>query len=229
MVVQHAPSDDERVLIARNVRSARRHQGLSQAELAARSGLDLASVFRIEKGVRTRLGSLQKVARGLHIIYEDLLIEKVSPGRESAFAVHRAEAARWFPGSDRRKHVPEDQDDLNQLESERARLGRLGFVPWFMCPPTIIPQRGPGIVLLEIHGEMTGQFNAEFYEDGALFVLSGSPTVTVDDVGSELNPGDWIAFKTQDLQQVSASAPATALWIGANRRTHRRSGASGDS
>jgi transcriptional regulator with XRE-family HTH domain len=220
-----AHTDLDRPLIASNVRRARLNQALSQSELAERAGIDLASVYRVEKGVSTRTATIKKIAKGLDIMFEDLLIKKSVPDPTLHFAVHRAAVAKWYAAEDRRHRVPLDQEELCQDEAERIRLGRLGLVPLFMCPPTIIPDNGPGIVLLELYEEIVEPFNAAFYEDGAIYVLRGAVSVTIVDVASELAEGDWIAFKTKDLTRMAVLSPheaAKVLWIGATRVAKKR-------
>jgi len=221
MAPDEKPSQPDWALIARNVRGARKLQGLSQTELARRSGVDLASVYRVEKGDAIRAGTLKKIALGLQVIVEDFLIDSFRPPQPGTLPVHREPDARWYAAIDRRHRPPPDNDDRIQDENERRRLGRLGLVPWFMCPPLIIPPNGPGVVLLEIYGGNMERFNAEFYEDGALYVLRGGAIVSVGDKSVELSEGDWVAFKTEDLTMIEALPPhefALAMWIGATRR-----------
>jgi len=207
-------------LFAFNVRAARVNEGLSQTELARRSGVTLASVYRVEKGVKTHRRTLEKIAAGLAVVFEDLLLEKRSQSQTSAYLVHRANEATWLATSDQRKSRPPDSLQAIQALSERQRLGKLGFVPLFMCPPLIVPQNGPGVVLLESFDVVSGPFNADFYEDGALFVMRGKVAGTIRDESFELNEGDWIAFKNADLNSFGVSPgveSATLLWIGATR------------
>jgi len=224
-----APDDNatrlDRDLIAKNIRRTRSIQGISQTELAKRAGVDLASVWRVEKGIKVRIGTVKKIALGLDVILEDLLLDKCEPDPALHFAIHRAEKAKWYAGLDRRQRIPEDQEDLCQLKAERQRLGKLGLVPWFMCPPLIIPENGPGVVLLEVYEANFERFNAGFYEDGALYVLQGAATVTVAENIVEIGEGDWVAFKTKELSRMAVTPPhemALLMWIGATRTSKHR-------
>lgn len=221
--------EDQTRLLAKSIRGTRLTQGISQTELARRAGVDLASVFRAEKGVPVRLATIKKIAAGLDTFYEDLLIDKERDILQRCRAVHRATEAQWFPGIDKRPKIPPDVGDQCKDSAERRRLGKVGFVPWFMCPPLIVPERGPGLVLLEICSEMEGPFNHPYYEDGALYMLRGEASVTVGDDIVELSEGDWCAFRTSELARIVAK-PAhdvvTALWIGANRPAKQRPGKS---
>ena len=217
----------DRKLIAANVKGARLNQRLSQTELARRSSLDLASVYRVEKGAGTHLRTLKKIARGLNIVFEDLLLQKSREESMRPFAVHRAKDAKWFASEDRRARIPEEHIADYQSELERLRLFKLGFVPFFMCPPLIIPPEGPGIVMIELFERIPGPFNAEFYEDAALYLLRGGAVGTVGDADFELEEGDWIAFKSSELKSFGAAPQhdsALMLWIGATRiKKHTRS------
>lgn len=220
MVEGESRSRLDRTLLAVNIRRARRNQKLSQTELAHRSGVDLASVYRAEKGIATRISTLRKIADGLDVIFEDLLIVKKEPDSHLQFAVSRVADAKWLACGDRRQRVPADHEELIQIQEERLRLGRMGFVPWFMCPPIVIAPNGPGIVFLEIYEECLEQFNAAFYEDGAIIVTKGGAIVTIGDSHVELSEGDWIAYKTKAVRRIAVLPPhgaASLLWIGANR------------
>lgn len=200
-------------------------QGLSQTDLAERSGVNLASVYRAEKAKPVRLGTLKKLAKGLDIVFDDLMLDKYRAGNAHPLGVHRASFAHWFPKEDTRPRIPLNALEEYQNESERVRLGALGFVDFFMCPPLIIPPRGPGLVSLELFESSPGPFNAEFYEDGALYVLRGRAGVTIDGEAVELDEGDWVAFKTKDLQMFGPAPPskvASVLWIGATRLRKRK-------
>jgi len=215
-----APQGLDYALIGRNVKRSRINQGLSQTELAIRGGVDLASVYRVERGTRTRRQTLKKIAAGLRILFEDLLIEKTFTGGESSFAINRTSNAKWFPVQDKRLRAPADQIDRCQDPVERQRLGGLGLVPWFICPPTVIPKNGPGMVLLEIFDERLEPLNAEFYEDAALYVLDGEASVSIGQETVNLEKGDWIAYQAKDLGRIAVVPPcevATLLWVGANR------------
>lgn len=55
------------------MKTARTHQGLSQAELARRSGLDPSTISKIEKGLRGSLWAYKRIAGVLGIDYRKLL------------------------------------------------------------------------------------------------------------------------------------------------------------
>lgn len=212
-------------MVGANVRGSRLAQGLSQTELARRAGLDLATVYRVEKGVPTRKSTIRKIAEGLSIFYEDLLLNKDWSARQSELLVHRASSARWFPGKDARRRAPSALD-AHVEPAERRRLSTLGFVPWFTSPPMVVPKDGPGLVVLEISGVMDEEgLNSSFYADGAVLVLSGEVRVTVREQFVDLAIGDWVSFKTRDLTSIeclSKPDPAHVLWVGGTRPRKKR-------
>jgi transcriptional regulator with XRE-family HTH domain len=61
---------------ARNLRSRRQAAGLSQEQLAGRTGLHPTEISRLERAVREpRLGTMLKLARGLDIGIENLVAD----------------------------------------------------------------------------------------------------------------------------------------------------------
>lgn len=65
---------EAREQFGRNLRGARREAGLSQEQLAERSGLHMTEISRLERGVRDpRLATVVRLARGLGVRAADLL------------------------------------------------------------------------------------------------------------------------------------------------------------
>jgi len=215
--------------IGRKIKSARQSQGLSQTELAERSRINISSVFRVEKGKAIRLTTVARIADGLDITLDTILSSVDLPPERQNMVVHRAARAPWFADEDRRAKVPADHVEAYQDAAERSRIGRLGFVSWFMCPPTAIMKNGPGIVPLEIHGLYYRAFNSQFYEDAVIFVIRGKVSVQAGSESVDLTEGDWVGFKSADLVSIGPAEGAEiqtslplVLWIGANRRNVRK-------
>jgi transcriptional regulator with XRE-family HTH domain len=217
--------------IGHHVKRAREGQGLSQTELAQRSGVNISSVFRVEKGKAIRLATVRRIAKGLDIVADTILRSREFPPESAGLLVHRVSKATWYAEQDRRARIPGDHFESYQDAAERRRIGRLGFVSWFGCPPTAIMKNGPGIVLLEIHGLGLDAFNHQFYKDAVIYALRGSVSVTAKSETVHLNEGDWVGFKSSDLESIAPregqenqpSAPQV-LWIGANRFGKRKRG-----
>ena len=60
-------------VFGRVIRRQRKIQGISQANLAERSGLHLNTIFFIEKGNDTKLSTQYFIAKGLGVSLSDLL------------------------------------------------------------------------------------------------------------------------------------------------------------
>jgi predicted transcriptional regulator len=67
--VENAVSQDvSTIKLAIDLRSSRRHAGLTQSQLAAKAGITQSELSRIEKGVYSpRLATLIKLARSLQV------------------------------------------------------------------------------------------------------------------------------------------------------------------
>ena len=202
---------------------------MSQTELASRSGVNISSVFRIEKGRPIRITTLSKIAKGLDVVLDGMLREPPFPPEAVELVVHRMSKATWYAEQDRRTRIPPDHVESYQDPAERQRIGRLGFVSWFGCPPIAIMKNGPGIVLLEVHGMGLDAYNHQFYEDAVIYVLRGKVSVRAKSETVVLSEGDWVGFKSADLESIAptdapenlAAAPRV-LWIGANRFSKRK-------
>jgi transcriptional regulator with XRE-family HTH domain len=83
-------------VIGTNIRSARQRQGLSQIELANRSGVNISSIFRIEKGKSIRISTVAKISKGLDIVLDTVLSNRELPPECANVVVHRAANASWF-------------------------------------------------------------------------------------------------------------------------------------
>jgi transcriptional regulator with XRE-family HTH domain len=67
---------EPREQFGRNVRGSRRAAGLSQEQLAERSGLHMTEISRLERGVRDpRLATIVRIAQGLDVPPAQLLAD----------------------------------------------------------------------------------------------------------------------------------------------------------
>ena len=67
-------SDDPRLILGRNLRTARAAVGISQGKLSQRSGVDLAQISRAERGkTHVRTDTLIRLARALRTTPSELL------------------------------------------------------------------------------------------------------------------------------------------------------------
>jgi len=215
--------------VGTRIKRARQSQRLSQTELSERAGINLSSVFRVEKGKPVRAATLGKIAKGLDVVLDTLLSGDPAPPEGPNLIVHRAAIASWFAEQDRRAKLPADHVERYQDANERRRIGRVGFVSWFMSPPTTIMKNGPGVVPLEIHGLGHGPFNMHFYEDAVIYAVRGRVSVQAGSDVVNLDEGDWVGFKSANLLSIGPVGPLEAqtepplvLWIGANRIGRRK-------
>ncbi|HEY3779572.1 MAG TPA: helix-turn-helix transcriptional regulator [Fimbriimonadaceae bacterium] len=215
--------------IGQRVKSVRESERLSQAELADRSKVNISSVFRVEKGKPVRMGTVAKIAAGLDVTLNDLLRRPDSQPEGVNMVIYRSASAPWFAQEDRRSKLPADHYERYQEPAERGRLGRLGFVSWFMSGPTKIMKNGPGLVALEIHGHGFGAYNSQFYEDAVIYAARGSVIVEVGEEKVTLEQGDWAGFKSAELMSIGPvdslarnNLPPLILWIGANRLRRKK-------
>lgn len=63
------------------LQAARQSFGLSQAELAVRSGISEKTISRIERGGRAHYVTLERLARALHVSRQQLLHPPLEPHR----------------------------------------------------------------------------------------------------------------------------------------------------
>lgn len=220
----HADDSAALCVVARNVRTLRGNQGLTQSELASKADVSLATITRVEKQQSVRRSSVRKIAKGLNVHFDSLFVPQSMQPKESNTIVYRAADATWFALSDKRPNPPEGHFERQQDVEERARLGGVKLVPAFAAPPKVIMRNGPGLIMFELYNELDGPFNAELYEDSVLYVVRGSATVKIGGEVHEVSEGDWIGYDTPKLESMarildsrSATEPALLLWIGANR------------
>ena len=209
----------------RQIQFARVLQDLTQADLARRSGVTVTTIYRAEKGLPVREKSLDKIAHGLDMRLDRLLVKKpVMSSETSAFLRHRASENVWYAPIDHRRNIPEDNKTLLRSPSERRRLGRLGLTPIFVCYPRLIMAEGPGATLIEVYGRYPHPFNVEIYRDCIIHCLRGRIRVAILDDIVDLGEGDFVGLASRNLSWIEPAAPIDiddptplALWMGAVR------------
>jgi transcriptional regulator with XRE-family HTH domain len=166
-------------IFGKNVRAERQIWGWSIQRLAAEAGIAPDTVFRIEHGSPCTKATRKKLADALHCDQDRLMMQPtdIRPG----FAIHHREEARWKVLTEipNRKRA-DDEVDLIQENSERKRLGDLGFVTMFVKMMNCRLQGGRLVAgLLEIYGE--GLHSN--YVDGEVFLLVLEGKVRIHLVG----------------------------------------------
>lgn len=78
--------------IGANIRRYRRAEGLTLKELAARSGVSIATISKIENGrISGGFETIYKIARGLGVLVTEIIIDE--SGGEERLVVHRRDRA----------------------------------------------------------------------------------------------------------------------------------------
>ena len=206
------------------MRHFRIQQGLTQAELAAKAGVSVMTLYKIEYGVPARLSSIEKICtKGLGTPFEALIQTRAMLDVQD-YLLYRAEAANWYAPIDRRRSVPEENARRLQDPAERRRLGKLGFVSAFHNNPNIVMPDGPGTLFLEIHGRMAGPINAGVYRDCKLHLQAGRVRCAIRERTLEMFVGDMVGLRDADLRWIEPLVPLTPeepppllLWMGAGR------------
>ena len=198
--------------------------GLTQHDVAQRSGVSITTVFGIESGRSTRLSSLNKVCGGMGTDLDEFL--KINPTRNMKgpdYVVHRASSIRWHAPIDHRKKVPEDNDDLVQDPEERRRLGKLGLTPLFGYRPRLIMPQGPGTTFIELYGRYNHPLNENVYREALILCQQGNVRIGINDTLVELEPGDVVGFSNHEMRWMEPifndpdDLPTELLWVGAVR------------
>jgi transcriptional regulator with XRE-family HTH domain len=216
----------DRALLAHNIRCWRMLRGFSQAELAARAGVSITTLYKAESARIVRIGFLQKIVRqGLEGSFEEccstMKLSNAKPA-DALYVKHDRRETKWFVYGDRRRTVPEEALQQIQNLSERIRLGKLGFATLFGCGTSYLMPDGPGMLLYEVHGP-TDPVNQN-YRDAIYYALRGSVVIGINGEEVRLAEGESIGLEgttsiTMDLAEPlqAGQLPPLVQFIGANR------------
>jgi transcriptional regulator with XRE-family HTH domain len=215
-----------RELVGENIRGWRMIRGFSQAELAARAGVGITTIYKVEQGRTVRRESLRKIVEnGLGGSIEEVSISPrlTNPKPADALYVkHSVGKTMWFIYGDQRRLVPEENLKLIQDVQERIRLGRLGLAHLFGCGLDYLMPDGPGMLLYEVHGPTDPI--SQNYRDAIYYAIRGSVTITMGGETVLLEEGESIGcdgtqIVTLDLAGPLAMGqmPPLVQFIGANR------------
>jgi transcriptional regulator with XRE-family HTH domain len=219
-------NDLNRERVGENIRGWRTIRGFSQAELASRAGVGITTIYKAELGKPIRIKSLRRI---VEIGLEGLLEEIISTPRltnpkpdDALFVKHPGAKTVWFVYGDRRRMVPEENQDLIQDVRERIRLGRLGLANLFGWGLDFVMPNGPGMLIYEVHGPTDPI--SQNYRDAIYFVLRGSVIVRMGGEEVRLDEGESIgcagtssvSFDLADPWQ-PGQLPPLVQFMGANR------------
>lgn len=213
--------------IAENIRLMRRLLHVTQAELAAKAGVDRTSVQRLERGRSIRASTLRKICLGLGVNYGEISRLRLSygPPLDQSCVWHRSQDAVWHTLTDKRTRVPEDSKVRIQDPAERRRLGSLGLVGRFRTYLNFIMIDGPGVFFMEVYGRQDDWRHTDpgsVYEDWIMYCLRGDVLLWQGESSELLTEGSAIGFRSGfrfSLEAASDSEiPPQVMFIGANRR-----------
>ena len=208
--------------IGHNVRRMRIVQGVSQRELARRSGLAISTVYHLERGAPVSRRTLLKLCEGMGETFDSLRTRNQSVLTDDHdFVVFHREAAIWTAYGEGRDRVPDDDIERIQSPEERLRLGRLGFVTLFGHLTNFIMPEGPGLVTFELYGRYPFAFNKEIYRDCLLSCLQGRVRLRIGGSTLELGDGGVVGYRSRDLEWIEpvegGELPVRLTWTGAVR------------
>lgn len=220
------PASESFVNIGRNVQCMRELRGWTQAELARKAQLSRTTVRRIEEGMPCWRPTLERLAAVFNIPVQEFtdtnrFSNVLDANRE--FVTHEQAKATWRTRGDRRANLPANNEEVIQCQRERRRLGKLGFVPAFVCFMDFYLPAGPGIIRMELYARHEQRFMPQFAVV-TMYVLHGSIEFQKDDQFVKLNSGDAIAFDSsatvavRPVEPYTSGAPCELLLVGAQRQ-----------
>ena len=210
--------------IGHHLREFRMALGLTQSEVAQRSGITLSTVFHLERGDPVRLRSVLLVCKGLGTSFEDIRHRHLTTkSPDNPHVVHRANATVWQSPVDLRRKIPPDNAERIAVPEERLRLGKLGLVPIFAGFLNLLMPDGPGMTLLELFGRYSTPFNHTVYRESVLQCQQGGARLQIGESVVELAPGDFVGYASEEMRWIEpvgvlpADEPTVLLWTGAVR------------
>jgi transcriptional regulator with XRE-family HTH domain/mannose-6-phosphate isomerase-like protein (cupin superfamily) len=199
--------------IGARVRERRQKFGMSAQALADRAGVARYTLIRLEAGKPCRPETVKKIRKALRLFSDQM----TRPFETGPFAVYRACDIHWsvsIPKEEYQKRLVDDDPLHVDDPAERARLGSLGFQPFF----TAILGSGisdgvghPALMELYKASWVDQHFGEEF-----VYCLRGTLTITVDGVPCTLEEGDSMTFDALLPHQYlpdEAKAPVLILLV----------------
>ena len=106
-------------MLGRNIRRIREEKGLTQLDLADKTGLTNTSLSQMEKGRMTpSLATLERIAAVLGVPISDLFRDDPT-GLQDALGVYLRARGPWTP--DQEERLRQDIELVIRLQKERAR------------------------------------------------------------------------------------------------------------
>lgn len=201
-------------------------RGLSQEELARRSGVAVKTIYRGELGAPMRTGTFAKICKALDSTMEQLKVGTLqSVSGNVKFGFHPADREFWiYSRATRRTNTPDDELERIQNPEERKRLGLTGLVPTFGTVMDFIMPQGPGLLKIELYGKFMERLNDAIYREGIFMPIQGRVRIGILEDVVELGPGDMMGYHTKDLQFIEPAPemrpedlPVVIHWVGGVR------------
>lgn len=177
--------------IGARIKERRLRFGMSAQDLADRADVARYTLLRLESGKTVRPETVQKIRRALGLFGDQMR----RPFETGPFAVHRAAETHWsvsIPKAEYQKRIVDDDPYHVDDPAERARLGKVGFQPFFTAILGSEIANGVGHpALMEFYRAswVDRHFGEEF-----VYCLRGTITIVVDGVPCTLEEGDSMAF-----------------------------------
>ena len=189
------------------VRNLREVRGLSLRELSERVGVSKNTLLRLEQGLPIAEPLLVKICNALQTIPPNLMVS--DEDWSLPYRVHRAAEAPWRIAF-RRDSAPSRIKDFDAVEpeTERFRLGSLGFVTGFLHSLDCGIRNGKlQAAVVELYGD---QERAGFRHSGEEFVfcLEGRLKLTISTHQLVLEPGDSVTFWSRYRHRYEYALPS---------------------
>lgn len=180
-------------VIGPRLRQLREGRGLTLRDLAARTGLSKNTILRLESGLPVTEPILERICNSLQTILPNLLAAATPPDGSIA-RVSRQDDSDWRIAFCTKK-APKTLKDFMQVDqqSERERIGHLGFVSGFVQALSGIEGGRLQAALVDVYGP---QERAGFRHSGEEFVycLRGRLRLTLGKEVHVLGAGDSVVF-----------------------------------
>lgn len=212
-----------KLAISRGIRLTRLMQGLSQKELADRSGVGLKTLYRVEAGESGTSATIRKICFALGVTPEQLrAVPANTVGDQMPYGVHYGGQEVWtYPETTRRGKPTGDEMVRIQDPKERLRLSQIGFIPLFFAGPRFIMPEGPEVLRVELYSRNEGQLNAHLYRECIVVGVRGRFRCQLGSDLLEIGPGDVLGTHVAEIQWFEPLSdqelPVLFTWVGGVR------------
>jgi transcriptional regulator with XRE-family HTH domain len=201
--------DATALVVGPRIRKLRESRGLTLRELANRVDISKNTILRLEQGLPVAEPILNKICNALQTIPPNLMVSEES--WSLPYRVHRNEQSQWRTAFRRAKAPATLKDfEIVEPESERLRIGRLGFATGFLQTFDCQIQRGKlQSAIVELYGD---QEKSGYRHSGEEFIycLQGKLKFTISSHTLILNPGEAVTFWSRYRHRYESDLPLDA-------------------